>query len=224
MAVDNMFDTSAPVPMAYPNLIEPKKFKDAKGNEQGDAKFRGTFIFDPASEDFKALKDMAIAVAKDKFPNLDLSTAYRDGKFRMPWVSGDKRIEKRADKLSQKDRDYDGALDYAKGKMLVTADTKTNRPQLAYINNGRVIDLQDDAAVQLNKGKFYSGVEAFATFNLVAYDGIGEYGVPGVKAYLQVVVSTGKGKQIGGMTASQRFSGYVGKMSDVDPTEDDEVL
>jgi hypothetical protein len=45
-----------------------------------------------------------------------------------------------------------------------------------------------------------------------------------VTAYLQQVVSSGQGKQIGGKLASETFTGFAGKVVDEDPTTGDDEI
>lgn len=226
---DNSFTTSQPVTLINVNVIEPRKFKP-KGSkkEVGEAKYSLQGLLDPESDDFKSLKDVAIAVAREKWPGMNIGEEYKNGRFKMPWTTGDKRIARARKDAQNAGEDFnESRYEHLAGKIIVSASTKKTRPALGYVNNGKIVDLLDDAAVSMNKGKFYSGVGGFIQLNLVAYDAVSngvEEGVPGVTAYLQTVVSTGKGKAIGGRSASSVFSAYVGKQSDVDPTTDPDGL
>jgi hypothetical protein len=78
------------------------------------------------------------------------------------------------------------------------------------------------------KDKFYSGVNVLAQFNFEAYDGV-DPNPDGVTAYLNMICSLGTGDRVmgAGASAADVFKGYVGSMSNIDPTGglglDDEI-
>ena len=105
-----------------------------------------------------------------------------------------------------------------KGKVVIACRSKYE-PRLAYIERGKIIDLETDTQKVANKTKFYPGVEVLAQINLLPYEAVGKDGKPGVTVYLNMVLSTCKGSRIsGGQTASEAFKGYVGSVSAEDPT------
>ena len=203
--IEGIFNLTAPVVMAFPNLLEAKAFKK-NGKDTGEAKFSANFIFDASSEDLKAMKTLAAKLAKNKWPDKE----FRDLCF--PFASGDKAADDRA----KKGKD-DG--EWTRGKVIVAARSKYE-PRLSYIHNGKIIDLETEIAKHEAKGKFYPGVEVLAQLNFVPYDAVGQNTKGGVTVYLNMVCSTGKGKRLGGgSTASETFKGYVGSVSAEDPTE-----
>lgn len=214
----NDFTTINPVVSIYPHVLEPSQYEDPVTKKKGKLEYSSQFLFPPTSPDFVALKSAVIAAIKAKWPGLDFAAAYKAGDLKMPWVSGDKKIEKVKAKLAAKNKEYGGNIDFMAGMMLVKAHTEKFPPQIGIIQGGKVIDLVTAEAKTLHKSKFYSGVEAGFHVRISAYDGVGDDGKPGVTLYLQSFVSTGRGKQIGGKVASQVFSGFAGKVSAEDPT------
>lgn len=214
------FHTRTPVPLINLNVITPRAFEDQSNGRKGEPKYSATLLFDADSEDLKAFKDAVIRAAKETWPGLDLQAEYKAKRLRVPWITGDAFIAKRQATAAKKGKDYNPSFDeYAVGKVLVRASSK-NQPALGYVVNGKGVDLTEEGQIKLNQGKFYSGVLAYTQLNVVAYDAIDDYSVPGVTAYLQRVLSTGKGQRIGGVrSASEVFSGYLGRSSEIDPTD-----
>ena len=199
-----VFNTTVPVPMTFPNLFEAKAF-GAKGHESGTPKFSANFLFDADSDDLKAMKAIALKVANARWPGRDRKA----NPLAFPFTSGDKLADKA--KLKGKDQEF------SRGKIIVAGRSKF-QPRLAAILNGKVVDLEGDMIVA-NKSKFYGGVLVLAQFNFSAYDGVGA-NPDGVTAYLNLVLTTGKGEKIGGggPQASEVFKGYVGSSTTEDPT------
>jgi len=207
----NLFNLTMPVVMAHPNLAEARAFK-AKGKETGEAKYGAQFVFTPDSEDLKTMKALAVEVAKKQWPGRDIAKDLRENNFKFPFSDGNKIAEKRKNKSGKDDADY------ARGKTVIAARSKY-RPNLAILENGKLVDLTEENQVATHKGKFYFGVEVLAQFNFQPYEG--GNGPDGICAYLNMVVSTNRGKKIAGggsVSASATFSGYVGRATDTDPT------
>lgn len=212
MSEDNegRFDLTEPTTLTFPNLLEAKAVQ-VKGKPSGEPKYSSNFEFEPESDDLRALKAKAVAVARAKWPGRDLK------ELAFPFTNGDKLAEKA--KAKGKDREF------SRGKVVVTARSKY-QPRMSVVEGGRIVDLEGDA-IKANGRKFYSGVQALAQFNLVAYDGVGN-NPDGVTAYLNMVLSINKGTKLaGGASASEVFKGYIGTASDEDPTGldglDDEI-
>lgn len=215
---DGIYNLTLPVVMAFPQLFEAKAFKE-NGKEKGEPKFSCNLVFPVDSADLKALKQLAAKLARAKWPDKPFTRKYTDeaGKETVenvvlfPFTSGDKLAEER--KKRGKD---DG--EYMRGMVVIAARSKYE-PKLSYIENKKIIDCEGEMAKTAAKTKFFPGVEVLAQLNLVPYDAVGQHGKPGVTAYLNMVLSTGKGKRIaGGQTASEAFKGYVGAVSAEDPT------
>jgi hypothetical protein len=227
MAKTVSFDITVPVVLAHPNLLEAKKYK-RNGKETGDAKFSASFVFDADHPELENLKKAAIKAAREMWPDRDIPAAFKAGELKFPWTSGDKLIEKRSARLKKDNKEYDGKADYMKGKVVVKASSKFD-VALAAVVSGKIIDLDSPELKAKHKGLFYFGVQALGTIAFMAYDAVSgdENAKDGVTAYLQCVLSTGKGERLaGGVSAAERFKGYQGTLSAESPTEgmdDDEI-
>jgi hypothetical protein len=222
------FTFNVPVPMVYPHLLEPKAYdaQDGRG-PQGEPKYQGTFVFPADSEELKAAKAVAGAVAKAAFPGKPLADIV------FPFKLGDRENAKRTKREK-------AAHAWQAGKVLLPTTSK-DQPRLSCLANGRIADLDNAAAIAANSKQFYSGVQVLSQVNFTAWGdpnwekGDPEKGIerdpevkrPRVVAYVNQVLSTGKGERIGGaVSAAETFSGYAGKHSAEDPTQgmaDDEI-
>lgn len=204
---EGIYNLTFPVTlMTFGNsLLEAKPYMK-NGKPQGEPKYSANFVFNADHPDLKAMKELAAKLARQKWPD-KLFT-----ELAFPFTSGDKLADKR--KAKGKDEGND-----LRGKVVMNIKSKYE-PRLAYLENGKIIDLETDTAKQMAKGKFYSGVEVLAQFNFVVYDPIGENAKGGVTVYLNMVLSTNKGKKLAGSSksASDVFKGYVGSVSTEDPT------
>lgn len=231
------FSCTKAVPLAFADrLITPAPFKDKKGKEKGEPKFGFTAVFDPESDDWKNMKKTAVAIAKAKDP--EAVEKIKSGEIKLPFKSGDKLVAKTKANFEAKDKEYKGQADYMLGKGVIGANSKF-QPKLGILDDGKlhpedkalvrdgILELETDAQKQRYKGRFFPGVESFVEFNFVWYDGVDD-GKPGVTAYPNSVLVTGKGKRLGGgRSVTETFKGYAGKVSNEDPTAgedlDDEI-
>ena len=210
--------TTTPVVQAFPALTEARKFKSG-GRESGEPKYSDSFVFDPASPDLQRLKAAAVAQAQAKWPGRDIGAEFKAGTFAMPFTSGNGIIAKTKAKAEAAGKEYEGKADFMKDKIIIKASSKYP-PRLAYIENGKISPVLEGPALAANKNKFFFGAEVLFEVNLVAYDKVGERGVDGVTAYLNQVLTTGKGKRLsGGSDPADTFAGYAGKLSQEDPTK-----
>ena len=211
-----IFDMTAATPMLWPNLHEPKAYQE-NGKDKGEKKYGATFIFGADHPDMKAIKDKAIAVARARWPGVELKTVS------WPFTSGNDYATKR-EAAGKKDGDR------FKGKALLKARS-IYEPRLCGVENGGLTDYEGDARLK-SKPKFYSGVGALAEFNFVAVEvksrvnGV-EVANKFVTAYLNMVFTTNKGERVGGgRSAAETFKGYAGQATVEDPTKgavDDEI-
>jgi len=200
---DGIFNLTVPVVMTFPQLFDAKAFTK-NGKAQGEPKYSANFEFPIASEDLKAIKALMGKMARSKWPDKPLT------ELCFPLANGDKL----ADARKEKGKD-DG--EHMRGKVVISARSKYE-PRLAYLDGGKIVDLDNVTAKAAAKNKFYPGVEVLAQFNLVPYDAVGQNSRGGVTAYLNMVLSTGKGARLsGGQTASEAFKGYVGSVSAENP-------
>lgn len=203
----NIFTLTAPVSMSFPQLFEAKAI-GPKGREQGEPKFSANFRFKKDHPDLRGIATLAQQVAAQKWPGRDLKT------LQFPYQAGDKLADKA--KAKGKSREEDRGL-------IVMVARSRFQPAMAAILNGKVVDLVGDA-IKANSAAFYSGVEVFAQFNLQPYEGVGN-NPDGVTAYLNMVLSTGKGERLKGAQASaaETFSAYAGKVTAENPFVDDDI-
>lgn len=208
---DGIYNLTVPVVMqTFGNsLLEAKPFMK-NGKAQGDPKYSANFIFPADHPDLKPMKELAAKLAHQKWPDKPLR------ELAFPFTSGDKVADKRKVKGKEDSEDL-------RGKVVMNIKSKYE-PRISYLENGKIVDLETDTAKQMAKNKFYSGVEVLAQFNFVPYDPIGENAKGGVTVYLNMVLSTVKGKKLaGGKSASEVFKGYIGGVSAEDPTSSDDI-
>lgn len=218
--MNTIFSLTKPAILAHPKqLFEPKPFRDRNGKEQGDPRYSCQLVFDTDHPDWQALRKHALAVARNEFPEVK----WED--FTKPFKSGteiaDKRKAENAKLVAAGQRAKPEA-EYARGKGILTASS-TVRPSFSIFEGARVVDLLEDAAIIKARQKFFFGAECLAQMNFAA----GEVrGSKYVACYINLVVSTGKGKNLGGSrpTGSNVYAGY-NNGSDADPTGgiDDEI-
>lgn len=200
-----LFNLTLPVVMTHPNLFVARAFGQ-KGKETGEPKFSANFIFAADNPDLAAMKQAAAKVARARWPSRDLK------ELKFPFSAGDKINARRTGKGKKAD-------EHIVGKVVLAGRSKYE-PRLAMLDSGRLVDLEGPAR-EANKGRFYPGVEVLAQFNFVAYDGVGA-NPDGVTAYLNMVLSTNKGKKIAtGASAAETFKGYAGHSTTEDPTGGD---
>ena len=208
------FTLTKPAVMAFPALDKPRAFKKG-GKDVGEAKFGATFVFPLDHPDIASMKQTAVTVARAKWPGRELKT------LSFPFSNGNARAD-----LRQQRKPGSTDAEFMRNKLIVAARSKY-RPILGLVEGGRIIDV-DDGNIAQHIRKFYFGTEAVAVFNFVAFEGIGDK-PDGVTAYLQQVLSFNRGERLSqaGAPASQTFRGYVGQVSNEDPTGgadlDDEI-
>ena len=201
--IDGRYSLTSPAIMDFPNLFVPKAFKGKGGKESGEPKYKANLVLNTDHPDLTGLKQKAAAVAKARWPDRKLS------ELAFPFTSGTKL----ADKAKEKKKDGEHMRD----KVVIAGRSKF-APGLAGIENGRIVDYEDEAMKIKAKPKFYAGVEVLAEFNFVAYEGVGA-NPDGVTAYLNKVLSLNKGTKLNrGSTAAEAFKGYAGTISAEDPT------
>lgn len=194
-----------PVVLAHPTLHEPRAF-GAKGKETGEKKYSGNFVFASDNPDLAACKALAVQVAKAEWPGRDLK------ELAWPFSNGTKLADAR--KAKGKD---DG--EFQRGKVVIAARSKFP-PALSGLegNPKKLVEYDTEELRAASKSKFYFGVECLAEFHFKAYKGVGK-NPDGVTCYLQQVLQTGKGERLAkGGDARSAFKGYLGNVSEVDPT------
>lgn len=203
--VDGIFNLTKPVMLDHPNLFEAKRAKDRNGKETGEPKFSANLLFPADSADLKAMKALAVQVARAEWPDRDLKT------LAWPFKNGDKMADARKAKKPDK---TDG--EHQRGHAIISSKSKF-APRLSAVINGKLTDLDGDLLTK-SKNMFYRGVFVLAQLNFCSYPGVGQ-NPDGITAYLNMVFSTNKGERLaGGASAAEVFKGYVGHSTDEDPT------
>ncbi len=211
MSEDNegRIKNTTPEVMSFPNLDEPRAVK-RNGKETGKKKYSVNLEFEPDSATLKEFKATAVAVARAKWPGVDLAT------LKFPFTNGDKLADKA--QANKKDREF------SRGKVVFTARTEF-QPLLSVLKGGKIVDLDGEDKGQIKK-LFYNGTKVLAEFQFKAYDAVNEDGKPGVNAYVNKVLSLNQGTRLtGGASSEETFKDYIGSVSDYNPTEglDDEI-
>lgn len=187
------FTLTAPATLTFINFAEARAV--TKGSKP---KFSANFELAADHPDIPAIKALIAQVAREASPGVDLNSIHK------PLGSGDKLAEKA--KAKGKNREF------SRGKQVLTARSDY-RPQLGYIENGRINEVSDDNAIKAReRDTFYSGVDALGQVEFVWYDAVGENGTPGVTAYLNQVLSLKRGAKLmgQGQSVAETFKGYAG--------------
>lgn len=213
------FTVSKAVPVSFEAIVTPRKFKK-NGKEQGDPRFQGTFVFDPTDEDLKKLQAEVVKMlhannASGKKLKIGRLTEEQENagthiEVKVPWQDGTKYADKQ--KAAGKDAEW------ARGKILVKATSKY-RPALAALVDGKVLEFATDEAVAANKKYFYDGALLVPSFGLHFYKG--DEGKPdGVSLYFNAALFVKHGPRLrgSGRSAAETFKGYIGSISQEDPT------
>lgn len=216
-----LWTATQPGIITYVNVVTPRAFKGKGGKDTGEPKFDLNFETPADSPDLIAAKQLAVSLAKAKWPGREIvpyisKPGYQNPRdaLMFPFRKGDELADEAV--AEGKEREW------SRGRGVIIARSKF-RPSLSVVLNGRVSDInkEDEKAVAAASQYFYPGVEALVQFNFVAYDGVGN-NPDGVTAYLQHVFSFNRGERVkaggGTRSASDVFGGYIGITSDTDPT------
>ena len=208
--------------VSYANIMEPKAFTK-KGQKKGDPKYSALFIIDPENADLKRLQAAVLAELKAKHPGMTLRSrrlteeeveAGNFAEVSVPWRSGDKEAER----LKKKNNGDDSKGAMYRGKVLVKASSKY-QPALSAIEGGKIVDFETDEAKAKAAKFFYSGALLVPSFRFNPFDG-DEDKPGGMSLYLNAVLFAKHGTRIGGrsVNAAEAFKGYIGTISQEDPT------
>ena len=204
---EGLYTFTQPVILAHPHLITPDTFM-RNGKEAGEPKYRCSFVFDAASPDLAALKSLAAKLARAGAPDVPLKEMV------FPFDNGTALADARKAKSGKDDGEFQ------RGKVIMKAASKF-QPTLGYVEGGRLVGLETEAAIAASKGKFFFGAEVYGCVRLSYYPPVGKTGKHGVTAYLQSILSTGKGTKLsGGPSIAETFKGYVGAVSQEDPLDE----
>lgn len=217
--------------LSYPKLVTPEPFTDAKGVKKGDPVYTTELLvpnedmdkfkaFDEETGDFVDVDfaKVCAAVAKEKFPDVNLKDAVNQGLLSWPIKSGDARAEEKG----AKGEHYAGHK-VIRGKALTKIKDRPNAPRLYYVEKGdrQMIARGTDEGSQRAEHLFYGGAYVLAELSIVAGDMPNKY----VTCYINSVRFVKDGTRFGGTSLMDRFEGVMGGESALDPTgeSDDEV-
>jgi ssDNA-binding protein len=202
---------AAPITFFYPQVIT-KKAADYGNGKKGDPSYQ---IFAGVSPDHPQLKDLKRLLGKT-------------AKEAFGTVEGVSFPIRMGDEIADEAKKRGKNREMMRGFVVLKAGSKEYTPQLFYVSNGEVIEIDDAMRTQAGS-KFYSGCEGSIGVNFKAYEGNGKNIPNSVVAYLGDVVSLCRGPKLGGSGAAKyaNFAKNVGEVSDKDPTAgtetDDEI-
>ena len=210
------FDSLVPWTGTFLNLDKPKTISQSSREVP---KFSANFEIEKGSTEEARLRAAIVAAARQKWPNLDIGAAIKEGRLHVPLSDGDKLADQAAknSEASGKKR----LREWSRGKVVLVARSKDEfPPAVTFRENGHTVECETLDAVARAKGKYlYTGVQVLFGVKFAAYDAVGEDGKPSVVAYLEAVESLGTGERlIAQRDKTERFKGYMGLEKDEDPT------
>lgn len=197
---DQKYTFTAPVRMIYPHLFEPHTYKDKSGKAKGDPKYSASFIVPEGHPDLQPLQALAVRIFEAEWPG-----KAPEAQFFPLFKSGTKMADE-AVARGQKKEELRGSI--------IFYGSSAKQPNLSVITDGRLLNLFDEAALAMHKGKFYPGVECYPSVLLTAFT----VGLTGVNAYLNNLLSINSGERIQGeRDAAKVYAHVAGGLSTVDP-------
>ena len=185
----------------WPDVFKAKAFKDPKTGREGNPKFQATMLIKKDSSGAQELIAKIQECATANFNGVPLNEL----KTKPMLKDGDKEAALK-----------EGKRDYMKGYWVLFADCPESRPpQIRQINGDPVLP-----------GAIQGGEVVRFWINIAPKD---DFGTPGIKAYLNgLLVSAGIGEEhpefgklirIGGQSADDAFSAYMGGERKTNPAE-----
>ncbi len=177
---------------------------------KGEFKYGAGFVLKADHVDLTPLKKAILGVAQAAQPGIQWAD------FGKPIQAGDKLADKRKAKKADK---YTGDAEWMRGQVALIARSKF-APALSVFNapGQPPTDLSDDALKAKYKNQFFFGAEVLVEVALVWYKAVKDGDKPGVTAYCQAVLATGKGTRLSGSRpAAETFTGYLGHASTESP-------
>jgi hypothetical protein len=201
--------------LAHPHVIEPHQFVNPRTKKpDGEPKYEASIVMEMTGAEADAVKAIIRRLGEEN--GADLKTMAK------PIKSGTALADARKAKCEAENKAPDG--EYQRGKMVLTARSKFPA-QLGVLVGNNIIDLDTPEKIKANSGKFYFGTQCASEVSFEWHDKVG--GNPaGVHCYLNSLLSFNKGERISGpRPASERFKGFAGRSSSVDPGKntDDEI-
>lgn len=218
--------------MSYPNLAEPKAYKDPKtGHEKGDKHFSVSMVITPEnlnrfqqwSDESEGFVDVSLpkvfyGIAKQMWPSINVKEARAAGGLLWPIKNALEDAERRA---QEKGRPLDEKIRSAmEGNAVVNADTleKFTCPLYYTESDGSIKSIPRETREGASKIQrmFVGGHYAFAEVRATGgVSGTVKY----VKLYLKSVTFVREGVRFGEGNLMDRLRGTKGGQTDYDPTE-----
>lgn len=213
MAETQLFTMSFPAEIAFLPALFEKRQIEVNGVAKGDPRWEIALLFDMNHPDLKRIKEVCKAVAESGEPGVT-----KDPKaWRYPWSNADTFVAKQeaiAEAAGKDARDNS----HLAGKVLLNSHATRYEPKLSVVSGGKIVDYWEEAARLTVKDKFFAGAQVLCEYSFVWYPP--GNGRPGVTAYINKVLATGKGvRRGGGRSGSETFAAHIGSLSAVDPTE-----
>jgi hypothetical protein len=212
---------------AFMNIIAARSFQKA-GQAKGEPRYDATFILEPDSEDLKAVKDLAITLAKANNPGKKLvarrltQNELDDGGYveiNVPWKDGTK--------LADKAREAGKDQEFFRGKIVLKAGSKY-APALSAIQGAKVVEFNDPDTRSTHAKEFYSGgfyapMIGFNTYKASGDPSESGYKPGGVGLWLNAICFVKNGPRLGGagVNAAEVFKGYIGSVTEENPGSND---
>jgi hypothetical protein len=212
-----------PVRLAFCHVMRPQfydertgKFRDPVDSDARDRlTYRVQFLFDADSPTLNTVKTLAGQLLDKHGEFIDKSTGQPipRANLQLPWEAGETFIAR--DKRNRGDKATDH--EHLVGKELLKANTQ-HEPYLSVFENGVMRDFFTVETRGMADRFFFPGVFVVGSI-VVALHAAGT-NKPGVKCYLNHLVSLNKGERLAGsqVPTAEKFAGFIGRQLAVDPT------
>ena len=176
-----------------------------------------------ASPDFEAIRAFVGGIRSGKVARCQSWSArcLRQACFPWPWKNGDEQADDAKAKKASGEKKYD--LEFQRGHLVLHTSSVT-QPDLGGFENGAPVQFGGDKLKLVKDKFFFFGSEVFPSVTFVARDGTNAT-KPAVNAYVNGVVSTGRGKKIGGGRPdfNETLAMYAGRVETTPTTRDSDI-
>lgn len=214
------FKFEVPVRLIYGYLDKARD--NSMKKPKRDDRFEGGLLVPNDHVEMPGFVTLAREIAAESFPGRDLKTS----PIRWPMQSGAAIMAKqaKADPPKKPQTMYEG-------QTVIRFQSPENKPpRLVVARNGMLHQFSEDDMALAGK-VFYDGVKVCVSLSLKAYDGSDDGVKPGITCYINDILSLNMGEKLqlrGGDPESRwgsadKYAAYMGTVSDIDPTGDDEI-
>jgi hypothetical protein len=213
--------------MSFPNLVHPNAFK-----EGAPKSYNCQMLIEPSTvpdgfeikldgEGWEAvdIRHVFMAVAKHKWPDLDIKEAVKHGGLKWPLKDGDEIAGK---------REAEGKKgDVYEGMKVVNVKSSEEYPPLLYVvDKGKIVELDRGDESDLKRAEVLFRAGSYARVN-ANVKGVETPQGKFIVLYSNAVLFVKEGPRIGGMSGEDRFGGTDGGAAPYDPRmvaqADDEI-